>query len=80
MKSVKAAHYLEDLKKLHPNMKEADIKKIISFGCWMIMNNLKVNKDVMIESSRKKIKFVIYKYVRYSDQVAKNEKIIKKRI
>jgi hypothetical protein len=80
MKSVKMQHYLDELKKLYPDLDEKIIKKTINMGCHNIMNSLKGNHDIMIESSRKKVKFVLYKYRLYTDQKAKNEEIRKKRI
>jgi hypothetical protein len=80
MRSVRMGHYVEKLKELYPDLTEEQIKKTINIGCHNIMNNLKADKDIMIESSRKKVKFVIYKYRLYTDQKAKNEEIRKKRI
>lgn len=80
MKSVKMDHYLEELKRLYPDLDEKVIKKVINIGCHNIMNHLKRGNDIMIESSRKKVKFTIYKYRLYTEEKARNEKARKKHV
>ena len=70
----KMSDFIPVLQKRYPDLDEKTIKKVINFGCHSIMNFLKDGDDVMIESSRKKVKMVIYNHRNYWDEKKKCQK------
>lgn len=67
MKEIKMNHFVARLKEKYPEVPEATIKKIIKAGCFNIMLFLKDDHDILIDGFRKGVKFLIYKYIPYSE-------------
>jgi hypothetical protein len=65
MKSVRMKHYVPKLKEMYPGLDEKIIKQIINQGCHNINNHLKDGNDILIESSRIKVKLLIYQFRDY---------------
>ena len=80
MRIKKGKDYVERLQELYPGVEAATIKKIITAGCHNMMFHLNDNKDVMISSSTKNVKFLVYKYREYFKEKEKNAKQVGKRI
>lgn len=66
-KAKRIKDFLPDLQRMYPDLPEVVIKRIINFGCFKMMDFLKDNDDILIESSRKKVKLLVYKHKNYWD-------------
>lgn len=65
--------FLPALRRVYPDLPEEVIKRIINFGCFKMMDFLKDNDDILIESSRKKVKLLVYKHKNYWDVKCRNQ-------
>lgn len=66
-KAKRIKDFLPALRRMYPDLPEEVIKRIINFGCFKMMDFLKDNDDILIESSRKKVKLLVYKHKNYWD-------------
>lgn len=68
--------YVPALMEMFPDMRESLIRKIIIRGCTNILNNMRVERDVNLQSAAHKLKFLVYMYRPYKGK-KKNEEGIK---
>lgn len=62
MRRTRVNDFMPKLRELYPEFTDKQIKQIIRIGCYNMLENLKNNDDVLVESSRKKVKFLVYHY------------------
>lgn len=73
MRETRMDDYMDKLKELHPNVDEKVMRAIVKRGCTNVINNCRKDKDILIDSSRKGVKFLVYTYRSF-----KREKSIEK--
>lgn len=69
--------FMDKLVEMYPDVDEIMIRKLIRRGCQNIHNNMRKEQDVLIQSAKQDIKFLVYTWRPYNKAGA-NEKADKK--